>query len=324
MAEVPEFRWKPLELQRPLLFKSGRFHLCAILVGHLGYIFGGYQNYAPSLHFKLNSATVINFKKNKWEEKPVSGWTPEIDEGFSMHLVRDGVLTLFPCSGNSCLLFLLDLPMLAWRRVEIKLEGSRIEIDQYHAADYWEEEEMILVNTAKASPTQTDSTTYAVYLFAGEIKKIRSKGVVPTAKRFQSSLLLSAQKKWYVFGGNSFPSGLFVCDFTVMRSPVWTELASLNCRGVVRCVTMLPYKDKLFVLGGTRPYSENVNESKVFTYDTKRNTWQKKDQSHLGAGPSFLVIEFHKCFIATKQTIYVMPSGPRLKNQYFKLELVDR
>ena len=324
MAEVPEFQWEQRELQRPLLFKSGRFHFCAILVGHLGYVFGGYQTYAPAIHFKLNSATVVNFKKNTWEEKPISGWTPEINEGYSMHLVRDGVLTLFPFSGRSCKLFVLDLVLLSWRKVEIKLESSKIWIEQYHAADYWEEEEIILVNTAKPNLSRNDSRTYAVYLLKGEIRPIQSKGLWPSTRSFHSSLLMPAQKKWYLFGGSSSPSGLYVCDLSVMRSPVWTELAVIAGVGAIRSATLLSYKDKLFVLGGTRNFSGNENQSKVFTYDIKRNTWQKKDQPHLGVPLADLPLEFHKCFFPTKQTIYVIPSRARTTNNYFKLELVDR
>ena len=282
-----------------------------------------YQTYAPSIHFNLSSAIVISFNKNTWEEKPLSGRTPLSYEGFSAHLVRDSVFTLFPSSGASCQLFFLDLPTLSWQEVEIKLESPGIEIDRYHAADYWEEEEMILVNTAKSSVRQSGSRTYAVYLLTGEIKAIQSKGPVPTAQGFQSSLLMPAQKKWYVFGGKSTPPRLFVCDFTVLRSPVWTELAQIDCRAFVRCVTLLPYKDKLFALGGTRAYSGNGNQSRVLTYDIGRNTWQTEEQSHLGSTPSKLAVEFHKCFCLTHRKMYMIPSNPRSANDYFRLELVD-
>ena len=101
-----------------------------------------------------------------------------------MYLVRDGVLTLFPFSGHSCKLFVLDLVLDSWRKVEIELESSKIWIQQYHAADYWEEEEMILVNTAKPTISRNDCRTYAVYLLKGEIRLIQSKGLWPSTRSF--------------------------------------------------------------------------------------------------------------------------------------------
>ena len=323
MAEAPEFHWEPLELRRPLLFKSGRFHFCAILVGHLGYILGGYQTLAPSKRFKPNHATVINFNENTWEEKPISGWTPRFHEGFSAHLVRDGVLALFPFYEDLCHLLVLDLPLLSWKMLELKSK-RRIKIDKHHVADYWEEEEMLLVNTARATLRGSNSRIFAVYLLTGEIKAIQSKGTEPTGKGEQSSLLMPAQKKWYIFGGKSSPPGLFVCDFTVMRSPVWTELARIGCRGIVSSATLLHFKDKLCVLGGTRPFARTAYQSEVFTYDIRSNTWQTEDHIHLGSMPSKLEVEFHNCLIISKRTVYIIPSRARGTNSYFKLELVDR
>lgn len=319
------------------LFSSGWFHFRSTLLGHLGYIIGGYQTYQPSLQRPSKDLYILDTIKATWGQVEVGGDVPEMKNGFSVSLVDDGLACLFPLkeslvlTGESAAIYLLDVALLEWKRVELKLkfECHGSELTEFHTADFWEDRNIILANSS-GNPSighPTANRTFILSLSTNELKILDSKGPPPTCTGHQSSCLMALQKKWFVFGGVAefrARPGLNVLDFGSNSKPTWTELQRPRVTGVVRCGTLIELGGSLFVLGGTRPSAVNDDKPhEVMVYNIKANKWQEEEEViQEGKKPPYGESDFHQCLIASNTLLYMIPSDRRPYNSYYKLELL--
>lgn len=214
---------------------------------------------------------VLDVNLNIWTEIQLEGDLPQTVGGNSLVLVKDMLLSIgldnTSRGGPSQNIYGLDLARKSWQRLEAF--GDKMAPSQYHAADFWERPNRVLVNSRYGVGIggPLHNATFSLDPENGRTTKIDTKGTPPSRRNYHSSHFFDAKQLWVICGGDSedgMRGDLCLLDFKP-RTPVWTTLKPFSVGTGLSATTLaITGRSKILIIGGVR---HGIARDAVAMYD---------------------------------------------------------
>lgn len=306
------------ESSHPLFKGYWQLFRCA-LVGHTIVVL---RNQSP-----MELLYVLDVNRRVWQEILLGGDLPVNITGNSLVLVKDTLFSIGNgAKGTQRLNHMncLDIPLYRWERKEVS--GEDIFPYRYHAADYWESQKRILINTRQnhGGADLAYNFTYSLNPESGRATKVKAKGNPPSMRNYHSSYFFDDRELWFICGGdseNGMRNDICLLDFAT-AIPTWTTVAPFS-RGVGISVTSLAVTQgsKVLIIGGVR---NQLARNVVATYDVNTREVNEEGLAFEGTPPATLQFTFPKVVQRSSEEFFFLASDKALPSRCYRITVQCR
>ena len=145
-----------------------------------------------------------------------------------------------------------DLILLEWSIVQV-YSIDRVVISRYHTTDFFESERTVLINTPDTLRRDEGNSTFTLNVDTMELRKLNTKGPLPSQRWYHTSILLEQTRKWIITCGQGKTLLDDICILDLHATvPAWTIVHPFSEVGGMSLCSPVLFGSKLLLFGGVR------------------------------------------------------------------------